>query len=177
MAVTIVLQNNPVNSSVGTDASKATIIRSGLEGGGNITYEIQTRITRERIVLNSKDSIVNSPNIILLNEEQVQIILRSRTKYRARVREEGKGPVWSDWVSFKTRDTRYASPGAASELTDDNDTNVGKKKSVRITVTNSAKATVVNTAKGATVTNTDFGYVTTTNIKDTTRGATVINSE
>lgn len=170
MPVTVSLQSNPTVSNAGTKEADATIINSG-ETSGTVIYEIQHRNTRESLIIDNRITVANYPQVVSITSAQLQIILPFRTKFRARVKQYAGD--WGDWVNFTTRDKRYQSPDAITQLTDDTDNTATAKRNRRIVVTNNAKATVVNTTAGATVTNTDYGYNGTTNIQYTRRGATV----
>ncbi len=178
MAISIDVKNNPIRSVVGQKASDETLIRSG-ETNGPIRYQIQrfdqvgTLTKTASIEVSSNDDITKSGVILETSVEELRIILESRTKWRVRIK-RNEFP-WSKWKIFRTRDKRYQSPDAITQLTDDSDASAAQKKNRIINVTNSAKAVVVNTTRGATVTVTDTGYVSTTSITNTASGATVQN--
>ena len=173
MAVTVNVQNNPNRANVGTEASKATIITSGFTDG-TVVYHIQKMLDPSvTLVVSSNHSL--SQHVLAVSSSELQIVLQARTRYRVRAR-RGLG-AWTAWVVFKTRDTSYATPCAASYLSDDNDNNAEETGSVTINVTNSAKATIVNTSEGATVTNTDTLYNSVTTVTATAEGATIEHSD
>lgn len=188
MATTVNAQGNATVSQTGNDNSKTTIVNSGFNDPNvNVEYHIQRADRSEDIHVYSNMDITNVPDITLLNNSTLKIILPGRIRYRARTKQvNGSFGAWTGF--FKSRDRVYTTPDAITQLSDDNDNNAGvlTSKGVRrrIHVTNSARATEFtdatvhpSVARGAKFVNTDFGYVSTTNIVDTARGATVTNSE
>jgi hypothetical protein len=175
MAITISVQDNPNRDLVGSTDADATIINSGFTSG-IITYEIQRLDDHQTIVsIKSNADISQMSQVVKLSEATLHIILPFRTDFRVKVR-QGTA-AWSSWSNFKTRDKRYQTPDAITQLSDNLKTSAAKKGSKTITVTNSAKATVTETNEGAAVDNTsDYGYSDTTSVVDTSSGATVTNT-
>ena len=179
MAITISTQDNPNIKVAGTAAGDATVINSGFTDG-IVIYQIR-REDRNGIEANgldiellSTDSITDKPQIVSLSAATLKIILPFRQKFEVRVKRNSGS--WSSWMQFKTRDKRYQSPDATTQLSDNSDSTSGTVNSRTITVTNTAKATVTNTAAGATVVNSDKFYSGTTSITETNAGATIINT-
>ena len=171
MAVTVSTQSNPTPQNVGKDLSKATLINSGFSSG-TVEYHIQTiQQTNDMHVYSA--GIAASGNVVSRTSAQLAIILPGRIRYRARARQTGGGS-WTAWVEFKSRDRVYCTPDAITQLiTDEAASATGAQQ----TVTNSAKASSAASSTGVTVTNTDYWYVTTTNIAASATGVTVTNSE
>ncbi|KKL23487.1 hypothetical protein LCGC14_2424880 [marine sediment metagenome] len=181
MAVSVNLQNNPTPANAGKTEANAVAINSGFSNGV-VTYEIR-RFDRQPMDMNKSQTLSIPTNtsrsyndVVLLTSSQLQIVLPHRTLFEARA--QRNSGTWTAWVQFTTRDKKYSTPGAVSQISDDSKTQDPTVKGSRtITVANNAKATVATTARGATVTNSDNGYVATTGITYTSRGATVNNSE
>ena len=174
MAVTVDIQANPNRDTVGKTEADTTIIYSGVTG--LVVYEICRIDTNETFTIKSDADISNMANVTKLDDGELHVILPFRTNFKARSRTYSAGGTWSDWAFFKTRDKRYQTPDAISQLSDDLITASAGKGNKTITVTNDAKASVVATAAGATVTNDDTGYCDTTEITYTAKGATVRNT-
>ncbi len=188
MPTTVTTQGNATVSQTGNDDSKTTIINSGFNDPDvNVEYHIQRADRSEDIHVYSNMDITNVPDVTLLNQSTLKIILPGRLQYRARTRQvNGSFGAWTGF--FKSRDRIYTTPDAITQLTDTEHTDSTAHPSVasgaKFSVANSALATELTDAtahpsvsKGAKFVNTDFGYVSTTNIVDTARGATVTNSE
>lgn len=171
MAISISLQTNPIVSAVGTKTADATIINSDFTSG-RVDYEIRTYNTRRLSRFSTGMSTTRYQQIVSVTAATLTVILKHRTKYQVRV--SNNSGSWSDWTTFTTRDKRYQSPDAITQLTDNTDDTARQKNRRRIVVTNSAKATTTKTARGARVVNTDLGYVGTTSITKTSRGARVV---
>lgn len=175
MAVTIDTQNNPI-ATVGTKEADATVITSGFGAGATSPCHYQIESRDGQLVYNIR-STDTSENIVSADTGTLQIILPLRTNFRVRAKLNKHANFTispqGEWVNFKTRDKRYQSPDAITQLgTEKSSTSSGET----VTVTNTAKATVVSTSRGATVTNTDTGYSNTTSITNTSQGATVVNT-
>lgn len=167
MATTINIQENPIVVMAGTKDADCAIISSGFASTTfRTTYQIVKRSTAEEYNVDTRDAtILTNGNIRALNTAELRIILESRTKYRVRTRNaaETNTPLgaWSSWVNFTTRDKRYQSPEAITQLTDDTDRTAGSSEhdqNRRINITNNSKATVSTTTRGATVINSDTVY-------------------
>jgi hypothetical protein len=182
MAITIDVQSNPNRSAAGKLSADATIINSGLTG--TVLYQIRRRdradfgvSTGENVIqFASSTDYATCTQVVAITAAQLQVILPFRTELQVRC-SNNAGSTWTDWSSFKTRDKRYQSPDAITQLTDDGNVTAADLNSRTLNITNSAKATQVETAAGATVTNTDTGYVGTSSIVTTDAGATVTNSD
>jgi len=196
---TVNTQTNPIVAMAGTKDGDCTIITSGWASTTHRTiYEIVKVSTNDTYTVDTRHAaILTNGNVRTLDASQLRIILESRTAYRVRARNahEAHTPLgdWSDWVSFTTRDKRYQSPHAITQLTDDSGRTAGSAEHCSgrvINITNNGKATVTNTTTGATVVNTDTVYVegqlqrrageSQANpphhpVVDTATGATVIN--
>lgn len=170
MAITVNTNNNPLPRAVGKKSADATLIYSGFSSGVT-RYEIRKRDGSKNIAINSNHDITNYPQILHLGSSYIEIILDFRTNYQVRVKTDPGS--WSAWTYFKTRDKRYQSPDPITQITDDSYLSSTEKNNRTIRVTNSAKSTVHNTSRGATVYNSDKGYVSTTGIVYTSRGATI----
>ncbi len=163
---TINIQENPVVVLAGTKDADTTIITSGNPEGGRTKYQIVRRNTQESVIIDTRDpAMLTNGNIRVLNSAELRIILESRTQYRVRTRNSEEIPTplgpWSLWTNFKTRDKRYQSPEAVTQLTDDTDQTAGSSEHTQnrvINVTNNSKAVVTTTARGATVVNNDTVY-------------------
>lgn len=173
MAITIDAQNNPNRDNVAKTEADATIINSGLTDSV-VEYEIRRRDRQETWTFTSNQDWTDSTQVVSISNTQLQIILPFRQELQVRVRPEAGS--WTNWFNFKTRDKRYQSPDAITQLADDRSLTAATDGAVTYNVTNSAKATVTETDAGATVVNTDTGYNDTTSITYTDAGATVINS-
>lgn len=170
--ITVDIQDNPIRDAAGTTNADATIINSGYKSG-IITYQIERMDNHGLVVTidsNSED-ISKMPQIVKIDSETLHMILSFRTHYRVRVRRNYGS--WSVWTNFKTRDKRYQTPDAITQLTDNLYIEAGAHT---IHVTNGAKSSVTETAAGATVINTDTGYNDTTSVTKTAKGATVVNT-
>lgn len=104
------------------------------------------------------------PQVVSISATALHVILKPRSEYAVIVSHDGG--AWSDITYFKTRDKKYSTPDAITQLTS---TIENTAAGATVTVTNSAKATVVETDAGATVTNTD-SYTET--VSDT--GVTIV---
>lgn len=176
MPVTVNIQDNPLVANVGKTPANSTIIYSGYTTG-YVEYEVRRKDQNEiypgmsSITLSTQSSAATFSDVLTLASDRMEIVLPFRTNFQARVRRSGG--AWETWTNFKTRDKNYRTPDAITELTDNRDSTCTTKGNRRITITNSAKAAEVTTIRGTTVTNTDNGYIGTTNIAYTSRGATV----
>lgn len=180
MAVTVTVPENPDRNNVAKTSADAVTINSGFTTGP-VTYQVRRR-DRQGLVMERTVSLTNStpgpedfPQLISRSVRSVTVILPFRTHFQARCRQAGG--AWTAWVDFKTRDKRYQSPDAITQLSDDSWRNPTNKVSKTITVTNNAKATITNTSRGAHIVNTDNGYNSTTSITYTSRGARIVNSD
>jgi hypothetical protein len=165
--------DNPPGVFVGVEGINSTLIYSGYTSG-IVEYEIARRDGQGTITVSSDADITNMPNIPALTNELIAIELPHRTEFQVRVRQNSSS--WSSWLSFKTRDKRFQSPDAITQLVDDSHTSDPTNKGNKtIVVHNYAKATVTPTASGATVVNTNTGYADTISVTETDQGATVVN--
>ena len=172
MAISINTQENPLVSDIGKAVTDTTIITSGFTTG-TVRYEISRQDGQEDFTVHSDGDFAKSVKVVSVSATSLKIVLKGRQKYKVRVSQNGGD--WSAWTTFKTRDKRYQTPDAITYLSDDSDSTANVKRNRTIRVTNSAKATTAKTSKGATVTNTtDFGYVGTTSLTETSKGATVV---
>lgn len=179
MAITVSTGDNPNIKKAGTLAGDATTINSGFTDG-IVIYQLrkEVRIGREKngldIELYSTDSITKMPQVISVASAKLVIILPFREKYEVRV--QRNGGAWSSWYQFKTRDKRYQTPDASTQLSDDSDSNSASKGKRTIIVTNSAKAVETKTSKGTKVVNSDKNYVGVTSVTKVAKGEQVINT-
>ena len=178
---TVNTQDNPVVTRQGTKQADTTIIDSDI-AGSNVTYQIVTEKTQESFTVSAAstiDTVNRHAQIVAISQSQLKIVLKERTKYKVRVRGNDRSG-YGAWARFKTRDKRYQSPDAITQLTDDTDTTsvtTGASGGSRtITVTNSGKGVIATTSGGATVTNSDTQYNDTSSIVFTNAGATVTNN-
>jgi len=205
MPISVNVQNNPNRATVGTEAADAVVINSNVAALSNsrgiVYYEIRRR-DRQPIIQSNETATVNSSpanrsvwawssadgtapqDVLAISYRQLQVILPLGTHYQVRVKRNDLDNLWngswSAWTNFKTRDKKYRTADAITQLTDTTQTSMNKPASdgpVTITVTNTAKASEVRTSRGSTVTNSDNGYNSTTSVTATSRGATVVNSD
>ena len=164
------IQNNPQSSLAGTRDADAVIIQSGIVTSRIVTYQIENMVTGDVINIDSRmnDQSVEG-NLVSVDSAVLKIILDFRTKYRVRARAQGAGGgdgQWEIWSNFTTRDKRYQSPDAITELTDDTDSTaatIGRPRRRVIVVNNSAKATEVDNAPAAYNVARNWGPATVTN--------------
>jgi len=187
MAITVDVGSNPVVKQVGTTNASAVIINSGRPTTDReVTYEIEQRDgqphwqdTRNRgdrlkITLSSFANAGDYADVVSVDKQSIQLALKDRTRYKARIRWRVAGAAttgaWSAWTLFETRDKHYKTPDAIIQERVADDTNPiskkfpNKKVKKRIVIQNKAKASTKLTARGATVTNSDLGYNGTTSI-------------
>lgn len=178
---TVALGDNPNRENVGKTIGDAVTITSGFTNG-TVIYQIRRRDQSEPTFSYTTDLETaeagpeDEPQIVSVYNTTLKIILPFRTNFQVRCSNDG-GSSWQSWTSFKTRDKRYQSPDAITQLTDTSWQHGATKTSHTITVTNAAKASVAYTDDGATVTNSDTFYVGTTSIEYTDAGATITNSD
>ncbi len=180
--ITIDTQTNPLRGNAGRESRDATIINSGLTG--TVIYSIRRRDRATHgtsdgsgvLTFTSSEAFTNSTQVVAISDATLEVILPFRQELQVRVSDDA-GATWSNWVNFKTRDKRYQSPDAITQIDDDRHLTAATEGSRTYNITNSAKAVVVDTDAGATVTVTDFGYVATSNIEETDAGATVTNAD
>lgn len=201
---TVNTQDNPVTPAVGSRDSDAVVITSQQPNTGNIIlYQIENIATGARINIDSRMNDLKGGNLVFVDAVKLKIILESRTKYRVRTKHQF-GP-FGLWANFTTRDKRYQSPDAITDLTDNTDLTaktsgkgVGTGRTARgreIVVSNGAKAEVTihtrldSIRKGARVVNSDTifadgqlqptgtvnGMAIRAPVAFTNRGATVVN--
>ncbi len=183
MPITVVTQDNPLRSVVGQETSQTTIINSDLPPG-TVRYQIERRDGQDSFIISSATDITNYPNVVSVSYAQLQIILPGRQRYRVRVDWTDGDPtgqnvrLWSGWTAFKTRDKTYKSPNPITAITDDStESDPTNKGSVTVVVVNNAKTIETRTARGSTVVNSDTGYVSTSSVAYTSRGATIVNAD
>lgn len=182
--ITIDTQTNPLRGDAGRLSADATLISSGLTG--TVTYQLRRRDRATHgtadglgvLTFTSNSDLSTSTQVIAITAAQLQVILPLRTEWQVRCSDDS-GATWTNWANFKTRDKRYQSPDAVTQLSDDSNLSAATATPAARTlnITNSAKATVVETSAGATVTNTDTVYVGTESSTDTDAGATIINTD
>lgn len=120
---TVNLQTNPDAVITGTRDSDAVIIASevNVPGVGTlVNYQIENIATAAVININSDGTETEGGNVVDVTAVALKIILESRTDYRVRTKAQFE-IVWGAWVNFTTRDKRYQSPHAITQLTDDTD--------------------------------------------------------
>lgn len=174
MAITIDVQGNPNRDNAGKIEAEATIINSG-RTDNVVEYHIRQKDQLDGWRFVSNGDYSTYVQVISISNTQLRVILPFRTDMEVRVR--AAGGKWGDWLSFKTRDKRFQSPGVITQLSDNSGDSAAEKDSVTYVVTNNAKATVTNTDRGATVVNSDRGYNSTTHIEYTDSGAEVVNND
>jgi len=149
---TVNLQNNPDIPITGSRDADAVIITSEIVDANLTEYQIEKIVTGDVYSINSDGTGWEGSNVVDVTKAWLKIILESRTKYRVRTR--AQHDAWGPWVNFTTRDKRYQSPGAISDLTTDADSsaqtqgtkvdgnghNVVQGGNRTIVVTNNAKA-------------------------------------
>lgn len=163
------INDNPIRSQVGKPAADATIISSGFSSGV-ISYQIRTKDKQGiTFTVRSDKDYSQCPMIISIKPEALSIVLPFRTEMQFRVKRAEE--EWGSWIDFKTRDKRYQTPDAVSQLS------VSYKDRKHIIVVNNAKSSVNYTSRGAKVYNTKKPYVSTKTVKYTSRGAIVRNSD
>jgi len=160
---TVNIQDNPLIRFVGTKASLTTIITSQATFDF-VEYQINDVGNDTSMLI---DTRTTGDNIHKVSSTELKIVLKDRSKYKVRVRSRSSsvGGAWtnySGWVSFTTRNKKYSTPDAITQLTDDTDKTVIYNGARTINVTNSALATVTFTGPtravkgtGATVVNLD----------------------
>lgn len=172
MAITISSQDNPNTWLAGTIEGEATIINSGFSNG-TVLYEID-RVDGDGDPMLFGSTDANSerfPQVVSSSAATLKIILPFRTSFKVRVNQNGG--AFSSWKTFKTRDKKYSSPGAITQLSVvQSETSAG----ANVIVTNSAKATETATSAGATVVNTDKSYVNVTSITAVSTGERIVHT-
>lgn len=158
-------QDGPIVSHVGSRNAETTVI-TPVSSGNVMKYQINNENTGETLTIQSNlvsldlDTLSNA-NLVSVSNTELKIILPSRTKFRVRD-SSNFGGTWTAYTTFITRDKRYQSPDAITQLTDDTDSTAATTGSSggsrTITVTNNATSTVVNSNNGAVVTNLDKVY-------------------
>jgi len=117
---TVNIQDNPVVAIQGAKDSDATIITSEeMDGDSLVMYEVEKISTGEVLTFDNLFNSKRGGNLVSVNKTELRIILEFRTKYRARAKTQFG--AWSAWVNFTTRNKRYQSPHAITQLTDDSD--------------------------------------------------------
>lgn len=164
------IQENPASALAGSRDADATIIQSERVTNRLVAYQIEKIVSGEVITINSAMNDSAGGNLISVNSAVLKIILEFRTKYRVRTREQtgfGARPgAWDVWVNFTTRDKRYQSPDAITELTDNTDSTaatIGRSRRRVIVVTNNAKAVEVDNNAAAYNTPRNWGAATVIN--------------
>ncbi|MHA2279540.1 MAG: hypothetical protein ACXAC5_01425 [Promethearchaeota archaeon] len=149
---TVNIQENPAIGPQGTRDGDAVVITSEIVTDNLVYYEIENITTAEIITINDAMSTQEGGNIVDVTKAQLKIILPFRTDFRVRTRAQDGS--FGAYVNFKTRDKRYQSPEAVTQLTDDTDSSaqtqgtkvdsgghlVAQGGSRTIVVTNNAKA-------------------------------------
>lgn len=186
------IQANPDVAIAGTRDADAVLItsdiaaktgaRPGAAGGGVpanvlVNYQIENIATQAVVNINSNGTGSEGGNVVDVNATTLKIILDFRTDYRVRTKSQFDVD-WGAWVNFTTRDKRYQSPHAITQLTDDTDSTaqtqgfknpgdggplVAQGGSRTIVVTNSAKATETDDAAAAYNTSRNWGNTTVIN--------------
>lgn len=163
------IQDNPISSLAGTFDMDAVIIQSERVTNRIVTYQIEKIVSADVINIDSRMNTSAGGNLVSVNSAVLKIILESRTKYRVRTRQQtatGRPGTWEAWTNFTTRDKRYQSPDAITELTDNTDSTaatIGRSGRRTIVVINSAKATEVDNDAAAYNTARNWGPATVTN--------------
>lgn len=178
---TVNLQTNPDVAITGTRDADAVIITSEVFDANNLThYEIEKITTADILNIDSNQTAEEGGNLVDVNKNRLKIILEFRTRYR--VRTKTQFGAFGAYVNFTTRDKRYQSPEAITQLTDDTDSTaqtqgtkinstggtIPQGGSRTIVVTNNAKSTETDNSAvaynqprnwgAATVHNTDTIY-------------------
>jgi len=177
---TVNLQTNPDVAIAGTRDADAVIITSNVTPPGVgtlVNYQIEKITTGDVININSDGTGTEGGNVVDVTLTWLKIILESRTKYRVRTKAQFD-IVWGAWVNFTTRDKRYQSPGAISDLTTDADSTaqtqgfknpgdggplIAQGGNRTIVVTNNAKATETDDATNTYNTPRNWGNTTVIN--------------
>lgn len=166
---TVNIQENPISSFAGSRDADAVIIDSDIVTNRLVAYQIEKLVSGEVITINSAMNGNSGGNLVSVNSAVLKIILESRTKYRVRARAQlsgGNPGTYGAWTNFTTRDKRYQSPDAITELTDNTDSTaatIGRSGRRTIVVTNSSKATEVDNDAAAYNVARNWGPVTITN--------------
>jgi len=169
------LQSNPDTAIAGTRDADAVIITSDIVTSNLVNYQIEKITSGDVYNINSDGTGIEGGNVVDVTKTWLKIILESRTKYR--VRTKAQFGSWGAWVNFTTRDKRYQSPEAVTQLTDDTDSTaqtqgtkigpggvpIAQGGSRTIVVTNNAKATEVDNDPAAYNVARNWGPVTVTN--------------
>lgn len=171
---TVNTQDNPVVVMQGAKDSDITIISSQITSDELVEYQIEKIATGEVLTFDNRMNGKRGGNLVAVNKTELRIILEFRTKYRARAKSQFGD--WSAWVNFTTRDKRYQSPHAITQLTDDTDATaqtqghkivngeyVAQGGSRTIVVTNNARATEQDDARRGYNLRRAWGPVTVTN--------------
>lgn len=171
MALSVSTQGNsgnPYLDEVGKALSNAVVLSSG-EVTGPVVYEVRRR-DRQGGVLKVRSSTTATELVKSCTVAALTIVLPFRTKHEFRV--QSATGVWSEWFRFKTRDKKYSSPDANTQLTvEEEKTRTGK----RILVANSAKATVTKTTTGAIVRCSDQQWNEGVSQRKTSTGYRIVN--
>jgi len=175
---TVNLQNNPDVAIAGTRDADAVIIASDVFDADNLTnYQIENITTGEVINIDSNQAAIEGGNVVDVTKTWLKIILEPRTKYRVRAKTQFDVFTQGDWVNFTTRDKRYQSPEAITQLTDDTDSTaqtqgtkvlsgggvIAQGGSRTIVVTNNAKAIETDNAAANYNTSRNWGAATVHN--------------
>lgn len=170
---TVNKKDNPIRSTVGSLSADATRITAGYVGG-KVTYQFR-RADRQGTTMTFSTDVDHSTSTIVVEcvPDYIDVILPFRTVMEYRIKRNNGS--WSGWEAFKTRDKRYQSPDAITQIQFSVDSTPQQKRNKTITVVNEAKATVTRTGRGATVVNSKKGYVSESSVTYTNRGATIRN--
>lgn len=155
---TVNIQANPDTAIAGTRDADAVIITSEIDTINLVTYQIEKISTVDVINIDSGGSGTEGGNVVDVTKTRLKIILEFRTRYR--VRTKSQFGSFGAWVNFTTRDKRYQSPHAITQLADDTDASaqtqgfktppsgplIAQGGSRTIVVTNTAKATETDDA-------------------------------
>ncbi len=159
---TVNIQNNPLIVHVGTKHAEATLVTSQISAGTTLVqYQIEKISSGEVLNFDSRtDASCCKGTVVAARKDALGVILESRTKYRARAR--AQFGAYSAWVNFTTRDKRYSTPHAITQLTDDADASaqtqgikiVGNARIAQggrrtIVVTNNASATETDNGRAS----------------------------
>jgi len=181
MAVTIDIQDNPINSIVGQPKTDTVIVRTDssiFKNFSRVEYQIEQRDKKDsRIIIHSHRPL--NGTVLEVSSKILKIILPMRQKFRVRAFGfTGNGPVITSdtksWVNFKTGNKSYGLPAAIRQLHIDDDRTPTQKRNKTIVVTNTAKQVETISSTGRQVINTKPMYNDVASIVNTTRGVTII---